>query len=51
MRLFDGFNTEPNKGRRLELGSHGKFVEIGEFLNDIEKDELAFELKDCIIRA
>ena len=51
VRVFNEFNTGSNKGRRLELGSHGIFVEIGEFLNNIEKDELAFELKDCIIRA
>ena len=36
--------------RKLALGSHGKYVEVGGFLDDLEKDELAFQLKDCIIR-
>lgn len=36
--------------RMLALGSHGKYVEVGDFLDDLEKDELAFQLKDCIIR-
>ena len=39
-----------NDRRKLELGCHGSYVEIGEFLNNFEKDELAFRLKDCIIR-
>jgi uncharacterized membrane protein len=32
------------------LGAHGKYVEVGNFLDNLEKDELAFQLKDCIIR-
>ena len=32
------------------LGAHGKDVEVGNFLDNSEKDELAFQLKDCIIR-
>jgi uncharacterized membrane protein len=44
-------NSGPFKARRkLVLGSHGKYVEVGGFLDDLEKDELAFKLKDCIIR-
>jgi len=35
----------------VKLGSHGKFVVIGDFLNNKEKDDLAFQLKDCIIRS
>jgi uncharacterized membrane protein len=37
-------------GRKLVLGSHGKYVEVGSFLDDLEKERLAFQLKDCIIR-
>jgi uncharacterized membrane protein len=37
--------------RKLELGVHGNYIEVGEFLSNIEKDALAFQLKDCIIRA
>ena len=40
-----------NDRRKLELGCHGSYVEVGEFLNDFEKDALAFQLKDCIIRS
>ena len=36
--------------RKVVLGAHGNYVEIGEFLDNPEKDELAFRLKDCIIR-
>jgi len=32
------------------LGAHGKYVEVGNFLDNQEKDELAFQLKNCIIR-
>jgi uncharacterized membrane protein len=44
------FSGQYNHRRKLELGCHGRHVEIGEFLNNFEKDELAFRLKDCIIR-
>jgi uncharacterized membrane protein len=36
--------------RKLAIGSHGNYVEVGEFLDKSEKDRLAFQLKDCIIR-
>jgi len=39
-----------NSRRKLELGCHGSCVEVGEFPNNFEEDELAFRLKDCIIR-
>jgi len=35
---------------RLAISMHGESVEIGSFLAKSEKDELAFQLKDCIIR-
>ena len=39
-----------HKGVELSLGSHGDYVVVGDFLNENEKDNLAFRLKDCIIR-
>lgn len=45
--MSDGFRPR----RVLEFGSHGEYVEVGEFLSNLEKDELVFRLKDCIIRA
>jgi uncharacterized membrane protein len=36
--------------RRLVIGASGSSVEVGSFLANREKDELAFQLKDCIIR-
>ncbi len=50
VRLHYRITGELNAGRKLELGCHGSYVEVGEFLNNFEKDELAFRLKDCIIR-
>ncbi len=49
IRLQDEFKGENQSRRKLALGSHGSYVEVGDFLNNIEKDELAFLLKDCII--
>lgn len=39
-----------HRDKRLSLGSHGEYVVVGEFLSKNEKDDLAFRLKDCIIR-
>ena len=36
--------------RRLTIGMSGNSVEVGSFLANSEKDALAFQLKDCIIR-
>jgi len=36
--------------RRLVIGASGSSVEVGSFLANWEKEELAFQLKDCIIR-
>lgn len=49
--LLDETTDEQHRHRRIALGSHGSYVEVGDFLSDFEKDELAFRLKDCIIRA
>ncbi len=50
IRLRDEPADAPNRRRRLALGAHGKYVEVGDFLDSSEKDALAFQLKDCIIR-
>ena len=49
-RLIDEKPGARGGRRKLVLGAHGNYVEIGEFLDNLEKDELAFRLKDCIIR-
>jgi uncharacterized membrane protein len=36
--------------RTLAISMNGESVEVGSFLANSEKDELAFQLKDCIIR-
>ena len=50
VRLHYQFKGEINSARKLELECHGRYVEVGEFLNNFKKDALAFQLKDCIIR-
>ena len=51
VKLVDETYDGNRNRRKIALGSHGSYVEVGEFLSDLEKDELAFRLKDCIIRA
>jgi len=48
--LIDEQTGARNRSRRLAIGSHGNYVEVGAFLDNSEKDRLAFQLKDCIIR-
>jgi uncharacterized membrane protein len=50
IRLIDEKSNGQKSSRKLAIGSHGKYVEVGGFLDDSEKDQLAFQLKDCIIR-
>ena len=50
VRLVDEPGGVNGDRRKLALGSHGNYVEVGEFLDKSEKDRLAFQLKDCIIR-
>lgn len=50
LRLVDEPHGHRKRHRRLALGSHGNYVEVGDFLDNSEKDALAFQLKDCIIR-
>ena len=49
LQLYDQTSDDFRSRRQLKLGSHGNYVEVGEFLNLVEKDELAFRLKRCII--
>ena len=51
IKLLDESRGEKHNSRKIALGSHGSYVEVGDFLSNFEKDELAFRLKDCIIRA
>ncbi|MDH3220197.1 MAG: DUF2244 domain-containing protein [Gammaproteobacteria bacterium] len=50
IRLIDEQIGARNPRRKLAIGSHGNYVEVGGFLDNSEKDRLAFQLKDCIIR-
>ena len=50
VRIIDEPTGARNPARRLAIGMHGAVVEVGSFLANSEKDELAFQLKDCIIR-
>lgn len=50
VRIIDEPTGARNPARRLAIGMHGAVVEVGSFLAKSEKDELAFQLKDCIIR-
>ena len=50
IRLIDEQSGPRNRRRKLAIGVHGNYVEVGEFLDNSEKDRLAFQLKDCIIR-
>lgn len=49
-RIFEEKTGRRHAARRLVLGAHGNYVEVGDFLNNQEKDALAFQLKGCIIR-
>ena len=37
------------KKMQLKIGSHGNFIEVGSFLNESEKETLAFELNQSIL--
>jgi len=50
VRIIDEPRDGRNSRRRLAIGMHGAAVEVGSFLANSEKDALAFQLKDCIIR-
>jgi uncharacterized membrane protein len=50
IRLIDDCPEGRRAKRRLAIGMSGEGVEVGSFLANWEKDALAFQLKDCIIR-
>ena len=50
VRIIDERQDGRESGRVLALGASGERVEVGSFLANSEKDALAFQLKDCIIR-
>ena len=50
VRLVDQRSEGLGSTRKLALSMAGESVEIGSFLVNSEKDALAFQLKDCIIR-
>ena len=50
VRLQDEINKGWSATRKIAIGSHGNYIEVGDFLPYFEKDELAFQLKRCIIR-
>jgi uncharacterized membrane protein len=50
VRIIDGYREGDAAKRTLAIGMSGKNVEVGSFLANSEKDALAFQLKDCIIR-
>lgn len=50
VRIIDERRDDRRAGRTLAIGVSGERVEVGSFLANSEKDALAFQLKDCIIR-
>jgi len=50
IRIIDELPDRRRPRRQLAISMYGESVEVGSFLADSEKDQLAFQLKDCIIR-
>jgi uncharacterized membrane protein len=50
VRVIDERKGGRGDSRTLAIGMSGESVEVGCFLANSEKDALAFQLKDCIIR-
>jgi uncharacterized membrane protein len=50
IRIVDERQDDRSARRTLAIGMNGETVEVGSFLTSSEKDELAFQLKGCIIR-
>ena len=50
VRVVDKRQDGRSARRMLAIGMSGESVEVGSFLANWEKDALAFQLKDCIIR-
>jgi len=50
VRIIEQPRAGSKTGRVLAVGASGESVEVGSFLANWEKEALAFQLKDCIIR-
>jgi uncharacterized membrane protein len=50
IRIMDELPDCRSSRRKLTISMNGESVEVGSFLANLEKEELAFKLKDCIIR-
>jgi uncharacterized membrane protein len=50
IQVIDELPDSGSPRRKLTISMYGESVEVGSFLANSEKDELAFQLKDCIIR-
>ena len=50
VRIVNESRSGRSAKRTLTIGMSGECVEVGSFLANWEKDALAFQLKDCIIR-
>ena len=50
VRVIDELPDDRRPRRRLAISMYGESVEVGSFLANSEKEALAFQLKDCIIR-
>jgi uncharacterized membrane protein len=50
VRVIDERKDGRGAERTVAIGTSGQRVEVGSFLANSEKDALAFQLKDCIIR-
>jgi uncharacterized membrane protein len=50
IRIVDELPDHRRPRRKLAISMYGESVEVGSFLANPEKEALAFQLKDCIIR-
>jgi uncharacterized membrane protein len=50
IRIEDDLPDRRSPRRKLTISMYGESVEVGSFLANSEKEALAFQLKDCIIR-
>ena len=50
IRIIDELPDRRSPRRTLAISMYGESVEVGSFLANSEKEALAFQLKDCIIR-
>jgi len=50
IRIIDELPDRRSPRRKLAISMNGESVEVGSFLANSEKEALAFQLKDCIIR-